>query len=102
MREITLEGGEVSVLKAIGFGGTGVYGEDLVERLPELEVVELIETLQGLMTMGYVVADRQSFRDEKDLKRTMFHINSGYSKDLRDAVDPSRKRPEPRRRRRRE
>jgi len=100
MREISLEGGEISVLKAIGFGGTNVTGEVLVERLPALEVVELIETLQGLMMLGYVTADRQSFREIEDLNRTMFHINSGYSKELRAAIDPSRKRQETRRRRR--
>ena len=100
MREISLEGGEVTVLKAIGFGGTNVTGETLVERLPTLEIAELIETLQGLMMFGYVVADRQSFREIDDLNRTNFHINSGYSKELRMAVDPSRKPDKSRRRRR--
>lgn len=75
-------------------------GETLVDRLPSLEVAELVDTLQGLMMFGYVIADRQSFREIEDLNRTNFHINSGYSKDLRAAIDPTRKRPETRRRRR--
>ncbi|SRR5579862_843580 len=99
MREISLEGGEVSVLKAIGLGGTHLSGGDLLEKLPELEVAELIDTLQGLMMFGYVVADRQSFREEDDLKRTSFHVNSGYTRELREAIDPTRKKPERRRRR---
>jgi hypothetical protein len=100
MREISLEGGEITVLKAIGFGGTNVTGETLVERLPSLETAELIDTLQGLMMFGYVVADRQSFHEIEDLNRTTFHVNSGYSKDLRAAIDPTRRPKETRRRRR--
>ncbi len=100
MREISLEGGEVTVLKAIGFGGTNVTGETLADRIPALEIAELVETLQGLMMFGYVVADRQSFREKEDFHRTSFHINSGYSKELRASIDPTRKRPETRRRRR--
>jgi hypothetical protein len=100
MREISLDGGEVTVLKAIGFGGTNVTGETLVDKIPALELTELVETLQGLMMFGYVVADRQSFREAEDFNRTSFHINSGYSKELRAAIDPTRKRDQTRRRRR--
>ena len=99
-REIQLEGGEVSVLKAIGLGGTHATGEMLIEKMPELEVVELIDTLRGLMMQGFVLADKQSFYAKEDLERTTFHVNSGYSRDLREAIDPRQRKPTSRRRRR--
>ena len=90
-REINLDGGEISVLKAIGFGGTHLSGEQLLEKVPDLEEAELIDTLQGLMMMGYVVADKQSFHTRDDLERTNFHVNSGYSRELRESLDPNKK-----------
>jgi hypothetical protein len=97
-REIQLDGGEVQVLKAIGLGGTNTSGEQLVERVAGLEEAELIDTIQSLIMMGYVLADKQAFHDVEDVKRAEFHVNSGYSKALREAIDP-RFRPAPRSRR---
>jgi|SRR5438067_13247797 len=96
--EINLDGGEVQVLKAIGLGGSNVSGDVLIERVAGLEEAELIDTIQGLMMMGYVLADKQAFHDLSDVKKAEFHVNSGYSKALREAIDP-RVRPEKRSRR---
>lgn len=90
-REIHLDGGEITVLKAIGFGGTHVSGEQLIEKMPEFEEAELLDTIQGLIMMGYVVADKQSLHNIDDVKRSTFNINSGYSRDLREAIDPNKK-----------
>src|SRR5438093_13760712 len=98
MREIHLDGGEVSMVKAIGVGGTTVSGDQLIERVTGLQEAEFIETLQGLIVMGYVVGDRQSFRTFDDVRNSTFHVNSGYAKALREAVDP-RARPEKKSRR---
>jgi len=97
-REIHLDGGEVQVLKAIGLSGTNISGEQIIERVSGMEEAEFIDTLQGLMMMGYVLADKQAFHDYEDVKRADFHVNSGYSKALREAMEPSH-RPQKRSRR---
>ena len=96
--ELNLDGGEVQMLKAIGIGGSNISGEVLIERVTGMEEAEFIDTLQGLMMMGYVLADKQAFHDLEDVKKAEFHVNSGYSKALREAIDP-RFRPEKRSRR---
>jgi hypothetical protein len=88
-REINLDGGEISVIKALGVGSGEMNGEDLMARLGgELVPAELIDTLKGLMMMGYVEADRNAFYSSEDLKVIHFRVNSGYSKDLREALNP--------------
>ena len=88
-REINLDGGEISVIKALGFGSTEVNGEDLMGKLSgDLLPVELIDTLKGLMMMGYIEADKNSFYNVDELKVVSFRVNSGYGKDLREALSP--------------
>lgn len=88
MSEIHLDGGEVMVLKAVGFGGTSISGESLIERIKGLEEAELLDTLHGLIMLGYLVSDKQSLHDLDDVKTANFNVNSGYSKELREALDP--------------
>lgn len=88
MREIHLDGGEISIIKALGFGGSSISGDQLAERISGVEEAELIDSLKGLITMGYVTADRNSFHSLEDLQGAQFHVNPGYSKALREAVDP--------------
>src|SRR6187549_799007 len=87
-RDISLDGAEISIIKAIGINGGDVDGTTLVERCAALEVPEIIDTLKGLISVGYVDADEQSFYDEEDLAKVHFRVNSGYAKDLKEAVDP--------------
>ena len=87
-REINLDGGEVQMLKAMGLGGSNISGEHLLERVIGFDEADFIDTLQGLMMMGYVIADKQAFHDFEDVKKAEFHVNSGYSKALREAIDP--------------
>jgi hypothetical protein len=99
-REINLDGGEISVVKALGFSGE-TNGEDLMAKLGgELVPAELIETLKGLIMMGYVEADKSAFYSADDLKVVHFRVNSGYSKDLREALSPKQQKPKSRRVRR--
>ena len=88
-REINLDGGEISVIKALGFGSTEVNGEDLMTKLSgDLVPAELMETLKGLIAMGYVESDKSSFYNTDEFKVVHFRVNSGYGKDLREALSP--------------
>lgn len=101
MSSINLDGGERTILKGIGFGGSAVDGETLFQRCPGLEEAEFVDTLKGLIVMGYVSTDGRNLRSMEDVNAVGFQINSGYSRDLREALDPQAK-PKKNRRVRRE
>ncbi|HEX4085622.1 MAG TPA: hypothetical protein VHY22_11970 [Chthoniobacteraceae bacterium] len=87
--EIKLDGGEKSILKAIGLGGSNVTGRQLLERCEGgMEEAEFVSALRGLLMMGYILADKQSFHDYHDVEVSEFHVNSGYARDLKEALDP--------------
>jgi hypothetical protein len=92
--DINLDGGEKEILKAIGIGtgGSALSGRDLLQRVVGMEEAEFISTLKGLMSFGYVLADKQSFHDFKDVENAEFRINAGYARDLKEALDPRLKR----------
>ena len=98
--EISLDGGEITVLKALGLGGSEVDGETLLERVAPMEADEVIDTLKGLVMLGYVSADNSTFHALEEMKRMNFRVNSGYSKDLKEALDPKPNRGKSRRVRR--
>ncbi len=98
--EIHLDGSEISVIKALGLTGGEKSGQELADLLSDFEEMELIDTLKGMIMMGYVVADRRSFYDQEGLYLTNFAVNSGYSRDLKDAMDPHQGRPKSKRVRR--
>ena len=87
-RDINLDGTEISVIKALGFGSSDTLGSDLIERCADLPIAELIDCVQGLMSIGYVTADKSGFYKREDMEKVWFRVNSGYMKDLRDALDP--------------
>lgn len=91
-RDIHLDGTEISVIKALGIGGSEIDGEALRERCSDLDTPELVDTLKGLIQQGYVDADNDSFYDAKGMDKLYFRVNSGYAKALKDALDT---RPEP-------
>ena len=102
-REINLDGGEISVIKALGVGSGEMNGEDLMARLSgDLVPAELMDTIKGLMMMGYVEADKSSFYNTDEFRVIHFRVNSGYSKDLREAVNPQQQKPRKSKRVRRE
>lgn len=88
-REIQLDGAETSVIKSLGIGGGDTEGSVLVERCGDLDFAELCDTLQGLVSVGYVDADSEAFHDREKFDRIHFRVNSGYAKELRDALDPT-------------
>ncbi len=101
VREINLNGGEISILKTIGLGGGLIAGSQLAERMDDMETAELIDTLDGLIMLDYVLCDRVSIRNLDAVKSAKFRVNPAHARELRDAVYPSRNRVEAGRRRRR-
>ena len=100
-REINLDGGEITILKALGLSGTALNGKMLIEHSGEMEEAELVDSLQGLMMQGYVLSSKAIVQNVDDVLRSSFRVNPSYARDLRDALHPGRRREErPRRRRR--
>lgn len=100
-REINLDGGEISVLKKIGLGGGQIYGKMLIDRVEGMETAEFLDTLTGLVDQGYVLSNKVNIRLIEDAERAFFRVNAAYAKDLRDAVNPGRKRDQERLKRQR-
>jgi hypothetical protein len=87
--DIQLDGGEKQIVKAIGVGGgTTMTGGQLLVHVVGMEEAEFISTLKGLLMMGYVLADKQSFHSFKDIEQAEFRVNAGYARDLKEALDP--------------
>lgn len=97
--EISLSGGDITVIKAIGISGSAIPGEVLLGRCAGLEEAEVIEALQDLIAIGYVVADSESFHSSTDIAKIEFRVNSSYSRDLKEALDDRPKKVERRQRR---
>jgi hypothetical protein len=91
-REIKLDGGEITLLKKLGLSGTQVYGKMLIDRVDSMETQEFLDTLTGLIDQGYVLSNKVNIRVIEDVERAFFRTNPADAKDLRDAVNPGRKR----------
>ena len=91
-RDIQLDGAEISVIKCLGVGSGEMEGNVLAEQCADLDFHELMDTVKGLMSVGYVDADSDAFHNEEEFAKVHFRVNSGYSKELRGALD---QRPEP-------
>jgi hypothetical protein len=91
-REIKLNGGEISVLKKIGLSGAPLLGKLLIDRIEEMETGEFLDTLMGLIDLGYVLSNKVNIRLMADVEKAFFRVNPSFTKDLQDAVNPSRKR----------
>lgn len=100
-REINLSGGEITLLKTMGLSGTPIYGKLIVERIGEMEQAEFLDDLTGLVSLGYVLSDKVNVRTIEDVERAVFRVNASYSRDLRDALNPGRRKEREQRRRRR-
>ena len=46
-RDINLDGGEISVIKAIGLSGSEISGEELIKRCPELHLTKIVVSEAG-------------------------------------------------------
>ena len=99
-REISLSGGDVSVLKALGLSGGTVGGKALMDRLGGMEAVEIVDALDSLMTLDYVLCDLPAIKGPDDLKYANFNVNTAMLRDLREALAPQKKENKPKRQRR--
>lgn len=100
-REINLSGGEMTLLKAMGLSGTPMTGKQLMEHMGEMETAEFIDELNGLLNNGYVLCNKANVNSMEDAERSYFRVNASYARDLRDAINPGRRREDKTRRRRR-
>lgn len=100
-REIKLSGGEITMIKTLGFSGTPLHGKLLIDRSKEMEPAEFLDVLDGLLSSGYVLSSKVNVQKMEDVERAWFRTNPSYGRDLRDAVRPGRRREEERGRRRR-
>ena len=98
-REIKLSGSEISVLKAIGTSGTQIYGKLLFGKVADGEKTEFLETLTDLVDQGYVLSNKVNVRTMQDAETSFFRVSPAHTRDLRDAMNPARKRNEARTRR---
>src|SRR5436190_23885727 len=100
-REINLSGGEITLLKTLGLSGTPTYGKLLVEKIGDMEQAEFLDDLTGLISQGYILANKVNIRTMEDVERSILRVNPSYARDLKDAFNPGRRQDrEPRRRRR--
>jgi len=97
MSKINLDGGEISIIRALGFSGSPMSGRDLKGRIDRMSDSDLAECLRTLIALGYVSSTPDMDRVE-DIEKVAFAVNSGYAKDLKEAIDPT---PEPTKRQRR-
>lgn len=101
-REIKLSGGEITIVKTIGFGGSQVFGKLLIDRMGEdIIEAEFLDTLDGLLSLGYVLSNKVNVRTMHDVERAFFRINPVHARDLKDATNPARARERQRERRER-
>ena len=91
-RELTLDGGEITLLKRIGLSGGQIYGRLLVEDLEQEEIPIFLETLVGLIEQNYVLSNKVNIRLIEDVQKAFFRVNPAFSVALRDATNPARRR----------
>ena len=99
-REISLSGGDVSVLKALGLSGGQVTGQALMDRLGHMEPAEVVDTLDTLMSLDFVQSDTEKLKSASDLKGAKLNVNTAMLRDLREAINPPKKENKPTRQRR--
>jgi hypothetical protein len=98
--EIHLDGAEITIIKALGLSGASLSGESLVERASGLVDAELLDAVKGLVDLGYVSCDTNTLRTVEDLLETELRVNSGYLKEIKEALNPRPKEKKSRRVRR--
>ncbi len=98
MSKINLEGGEITIIRALGLSGVPISGKELKSRVGAMGEVELTETLKTMIALGYV-SSTPDLDMVEDLDKVSFSVNSGYSRALKEALEPEKKGPPKRARR---
>jgi len=89
MSKINLDGGEISIIRALGFSGTPMTGRDLKGRVPRMNDGDLTECLMTLISLGYLTST-PDINSSEELDQAAFAVNSGYVKALREALEPEK------------
>lgn len=100
-REISLTGGEITVLKTVGLGGVPMSGANLLGKVDDMGDAEIIDILEGLMAQDYLLSSKATVRNLDDVKASSFRVSPTNARDLRYAISPSRDRAQSRERRQR-
>lgn len=98
-RDIKLDGGEVTVVKTLGLSGAQMHGKVLIDHMEGMETAEILDTLSGLISLGYVLSTKVNLHSLEDLERTALRVNPSYARELKDALNPNKARDEQRARR---
>ena len=98
--DIKLSGGEITVLKALGLSGTPMAGKQLLARVTMADS-EVIDTINGLISQGYVVSSKVNVQKIEDVQKAAFRVDGSSGRELRDAMRPGRRQEEDKPRRRR-
>jgi hypothetical protein len=102
MRELNLNGGEITLLKKIGLSGAQMYGKLLVDHLEKDEGPAFLETLNGLIEQDFVLSNKVGVRTLEDVESAFFRVNPAFAIALRDATNPARRRAREQQRERRQ
>ena len=97
MSTINLDGGEITIIRALGFAGAQMLGRDLKGRVGRMSDNDLAECLQTLVALGYISSTPDLDRVE-NIDKALFSVNSGYAKALREAIEPDKEPPKRQRR----
>ncbi len=87
-RDIKLDGGEITILKAIGLGGASLAGKMLLTRIHDMETAEFLDCLDGLISFGYVLSNKVNIRTMDDVEKAALRVNQAYVHDLKEAIYP--------------
>ena len=87
------------MLKGLGLSGSPVYGKLFRDRMKELAAAEFLDTLSGLVMMGYVLSSKVNIVKIEEVERSYLRVNPSYVRDLRKAMRPGGSRTEERGRR---
>ncbi len=85
---VNLNGGEITIIKTLGLSGSSMSGEVLQRRVGGFESAELLDTLQGLMQIGYISSTHDNLRSVRQMEAAVFKVNPSYIKTLQEAIDP--------------
>jgi hypothetical protein len=100
-REMKLDRGEITVLKTLGLSGESLIGKTLIERSGGMETAEFLDTIKGLLDLGYVVTNKVNVQSLEEAERALFRVNQTYAHELKAALNPGRSREQTGERRRR-
>lgn len=91
-RELTLDGGEITLLKRIGLSGGQTFGRLLVQDLEQEEIPVFLETLNSLLEQNYILTNKVNLHGIEDVQKAFFRVNPVFALALRDAANPARRR----------